>query len=222
LHKLLYTLFFVSFCFQTFSQVEKDFAIWPNLNIEKKINKRFHVHNKQQIRFNENASRLDNAYNRVGITYKQNPSLNYSFSYVFSLKNKPEIIDKRNRFLVDVTFKKKIYRTLSFYYRSRTQVQFVNYYSSTNGTIPEWDWRNKFTLKLKYYNLKPYISTEVLYNFKDSEGFDDFKRTRYYVGCEFMINQKESFQIYYLFQHQYNVRTPTDSYVLGLGYNIEI
>ncbi len=42
------------------------------------------------------------------------------------------------------------------------------------------------------------------------------------LGAEYEINKKNSINLYYLFQTEFNISTPESIYILGIGYSLTI
>src|SRR5207244_3517738 len=152
-------------------------------------------------RITNNISQFHFAYADNGVTYVVNKHLAFSASYVFVVKRTTRVTSSRHQFYLDFTLKEKISQ-VKIYWRSMFQNQLQDLYSSDNGDIPDYYSRNKLTVKyfletFPYYKFTPYISTEWYYRVSN---WDDkgarFNRARYFLGCFYELNKKNSVELY--------------------------
>ncbi len=102
------------------------------------------------------------------------------------------------------------------------QPQYNNIYSSENGMIPGWFWRNKLTVKANYYKYIPYAAFEMYYQFANPSG-NGFVRNRYFIGTGIPISPRSIFEIYYAIEQNYNQRSVwINKYVVGIGYELTL
>ncbi len=208
------------------AQVYPDAGSWNTFNLEVKINKRLSAQFTEELRFKENFSRLNLLYTNAGLEYRVLKNLKAAFVYRFINKYQDEnYFSLRHRLMLDVSAKKK-YKKVDFAYRFRLQAEEQDMYSSVNGRIPEWYWRNKLTAK---YDLDkpytPYASVEFRYQIRDVQNIESdhtWHRTRWVAGVDYKKNDYSTFGIYYLIQHEYNVKSPQAQYIIGLEYSLTL
>ncbi len=209
-------LFFMLSGFDANGQ-EKDFCIWTTVNIEKKFSKKFTAAISQEIRFDENATQLDNAFTNLTAEYNFTKSLNASLNY--RLINK-RLIDgyyqQRNRIYVDVAYRYKN-NDYSFTFRTRFQDQFRNVFFENAEQPPVWYWRNKLTFKYNLKDFKPYSYVEVFYPLNDPV-INTIDNLRWAVGCNYDFTKRHSLNLYYLINKEINVKNPVTSFIAGIEY----
>jgi len=129
--------------------------------------------------------------------------------------------------MLDVTVKKKLKKiTLSERLRYQAEVQDFN--TSKKGKLTEQFLRFKTDIKYAVTEkITPYISCELRYQIHAPRGdgprYDNgFHRIRNVLGVEYELNKKNSVNIYYLYQTEFNISTPETIYILGIGYTLTI
>lgn len=212
-----------TFCF---AQDYPDAGSWNTFNLEKNITQKVAFLFTEELRFKENFSRLNLFYTNLGIEYKVFKNFKAALVYRWIDKFQDDnTFSYRHRLMLDLTFKRK-FGNLSASYRNRTQVEERDIYSSENGKTPEWYSRNKVGIKYdpgKRYI--PFASVEFryqLYDPRNVESDNTWHRTRYVVGIEYKIDNKNTFSGYYLIQQEYNVVSPQDQYIVGLEYTLSL
>lgn len=209
-------------------QVRQDAGMWTTLSIQHALNKKINLVIDEEFRLRENYQRINLFYTNVGIDFKVNKFLKISPTYRFIQKKGLEgNYSFRHRLMLDVIIKKKIDRiTLSE--RVRYQIEVQDLYTSKKGKLPEQYLRLKTDVKYDIgNNITPFYSIEFRYQIKDPRGdgpiYDNgFHRVRNMLGAEYEINKKNSVNLYYLFQTEFNISTPESIYILGIGYSLTI
>lgn len=215
-------VFFVS----SVSAQYDDAGMWNTINVEKKLKNNFSVFITEEFRLKENFSQINLFYTNVGVGYRPYNFLKVEFIYR-SIEKKliTDFYSIRHRLMLDITLKKK-YGDFSLSYRHRLQAEVRNVNSSDNGSIPEWYSRNKVEVKYDLHKkYTPYTSCELRYQIDDVrniESDDTWHRARYVLGFEYEINKKNTFGVYYLIQHEWNVSIPENLYILGLEYSLTL
>lgn len=208
------------------AQEYPDAGLWTTFNVEKALNTRFTGLFTQECRLKENFSRLNLFYTNLGIEYKFSRSFKAAFIYRHIDKYLDDnTFSYRHRLMLDITWKTK-FGKFGFSYRKRMQAEERNIFSSENGKLPEWYSRNK--ISLKYDSGKswtPYVSAEFRYQFHDPRKLESdgtWHRGRYVFGIDYKKNDKSTFGFYYLVQHEFNVLSPQDQYIIGLEYTLSL
>lgn len=223
--KFLFVFFLLpsSFCL---SQDYPDAGLWNTFNLEYSLNSKFTGLFTQELRVKENFSRLNLFYTNLGIEYKV--AKNFKAALVYRWIDKYQDDNSysfRHRLMLDLTAKHKFGKWVTSY-RSRVQVEGRDIYSSVDGGVFEWYWRNKFGVKYDFEKrYTPYLSAEFRYQIRDHRSVESngtWHRGRYVLGFEYKINNRNMFSPYYLFQHEFNVVTPQTQYVIGLEYNLTL
>lgn len=216
-------------CNNLFAQIAKDAGMWNTLTIQHAFSKKINVVIDQEFRLRENYQRINLFYTNVGVDYKINKNLKISPTIRFIQK---KLLNGnysfRNRFMLDVTAKKKMFNKWTISERVRYQIEVADYNTSEKGKLPEQFLRFKTDLEYQINKkIEPYYSIEFRYQIRDPKGqgpkYDNhFHRMRNVLGAQYKHNNRHSFNLYYLFQTEFNINTPESIYVLGIGYTITI
>ncbi len=219
-----YFLLITSYCAQT----SNDAGMWSTLSLQHPFNKKLSLVIDQEFRLKENYQRINLFYTNIGVDYKFNKFLKISPTYRTIQKKRLEgTYSYRHRLMLDVTVKKKFNKVV-LSERVRYQVEVQDFNTSKKGKLTEQFLRFKTDLK---YNatekITPYYSCEFRYQIRNPRGdgpqFDNgFRRVRNVLGVEYEINKKNSVNLYYLYQTEFNISTPETIFILGIGYTLTI
>ncbi|MCK4663352.1 MAG: DUF2490 domain-containing protein [Bacteroidales bacterium] len=215
--RLIIIIFFINLsCI--YSQVN-DFESWSCIEIKKKITKKIEFIFEEELRLNDNSTKIKKIYSDIGLSYSFNKHIKLVGYYRFIKKRKYDsYYSNRHRLYADIFLKNKFNR-LTIAYRTRYQAKYVDIYSSEDGFIPRKYNRNKLSLKydIKKNPISPYCSFEAYYQLNNPEG-NEFDKIRYTCGIDYKFNKRNSLDIYYRLQKQININNPVNSYILGLKY----
>lgn len=218
-----------SLCTQLTAQIAKDAGMWNTLTIQHAFSKKINVVIDQEFRLRENYQRINLFYTNVGIDYKINKNLKISPTIRFIQKKMLNgNYSFRNRFMLDVTAKKKFLNKWTISERVRYQIEVADYNTSEKGKLSEQFLRLKTDLKYQINKkIEPFYSIEFRYQIRDPKGQgpkynNQFHRVRNVLGAEYKHNDRHSFNVYYLYQTEFNINTPESIYILGVGYTITI
>ena len=159
-----------------------DVGVWFGITLQTKITRELEGSLTEQVRLNNDASRLNQFLSDIGINYSVNNKLKVGFHYRFIKSNQENYYSSRHRLYADISWKEKI-SLVSFTLRERIQEQFTDYYSSEVGKIPVWVLRSKLTAKFdlnKKYS--PYLSGEIYYLLDNEIAAFGLTRYRYETG----------------------------------------
>lgn len=210
------------------AQKSNDAGMWATFTIQHPLSKKINFVIDQEFRLKENYQRINLFYTNIGIDYKYNKFLKISPTYRTIQKRRLDgTYSYRHRLMLDVTLKKKLNKfTLSERIRYQAEVQ--DLYTSKKGKLLEQFLRLKTDLKYSLNDdITPYISCELRYQIRaprgDGPSYDKgFHRIRNVLGVEYQINKKNSVNLYYLIQSEFNISTPESIYILGIAYSLTI
>lgn len=200
----------------------KDAWLWTTLSLDKKLNKKFTLNFDQELRLFDNMSRVNLFFSTVTLDYKLSKAFKFSLAYRFINKNQFDYYSKRHRMYFDAAFKQKIKKNFLFTYRVRLQGQVRDYYSSDNGRMIESYIRNKFDLGYSYKKFTPYVSAEFRYQLTNPRfqvGDSEFNRGRYTGGCEYDFDKKNTLNLYFMLQHDYQTLNYEEDFVYGMQFS---
>lgn len=214
------------------SRPVKDAALWENIYLEKNITPKLIARINEEGRITENMTNPSFIYADVGINYKYNKHLHLALAYVLTQKQqKTETWSTRHQAYISATLRKKL-KDIFFDNRAMFQWQVQDIYSSPTGKYAQYYIRNKFSIKYeKYFKFQPYVASEVYYflNQPYTNWQFKFNRVRYFAGLYYNPNLINQWEIYYLFENNFNqianytsnnvAPNPQNNYILGLGYS---
>ncbi len=228
--KIILVLFCqISFAQLFFAQQSQDAGMWNTVTIQHTFTKKTSLVIDQEFRLRENYQRINLFYTNIGVDYKLNKNFKISPSYRFIQK---KLLDNgysfRHRLMLDITIKKKFFKKLTLSERARYQIEVADYHTSEKGKLAEQFLRFKTDIKYDITEkISPYVSCEFRLQLRDPKGqgplYDGaFHRIRNVLGVEYKQSDKHSFNLYYLYQTEFNINTPESIYILGLGYTLSI
>lgn len=228
-NKLVY--FFCAFALyfsSSFAQQSKDAGLWATFTIQHPLSKKINIVVDQEFRLKENYQRINLFYTNIGVDYKFNKSIKLSPTYrAIQKKRLDGSYSYRHRLMLDANLKKKLNK-ITISERIRYQIEVQDFYTSKKGKLAEQFLRFKTDLKYSLTDrITPYISCELRYQIRSPRGDgpdynNGFHRVRNVLGFEYQINKKNSVNLYYLFQSEFNISTPEGIYILGIAYSLTI
>ena len=189
--------------FTVFAQ-ENDFQTWHSFSVNKKIVKKLNVRLKSGLRLKENSSLYSKQFYDFKIQVKYNKRLSFSSGYRFANSwDKRLQISNIHRFYLDLTYKNKIIKRLSYAVRNRWQNQGDVY--GYNITL-----RQKFLLSynIRKTKLRPHISTEYFLILDD--GINKLRST---IGMSYPVTKKIDIDLAYRIQQEFYVINPETLFI---------
>ncbi len=218
----------ILFVLPTKAQQSNDAGMWATLSIQHALSKKLNFVVDQELRLKENYQRINLFYTNVGVDYKLNKFIKISPTYRAIQKKRLEgTYSYRHRVMLDVTVKKK-FKKYALSERIRYQAEVQDFYTSKKGKLTEQFLRFKTDLKYSVTEkITPYVSCELRYQIHAPRGdgplYDNgFHRIRNVLGIEYELNKKNSVNLYYLYQTEFDISTPETIYILGIGYSITL
>ena len=210
------------------AQQSNDAGMWATFTVQHALSKKINLVIDEELRLKENYQRINLFYTNIGIDYKLNKFIKISPTYRSIQKKRLEgTYSYRHRLMLDVTLKKKFKKfTLSERIRYQAEVQDFN--TSKKGKLAEQFLRLKTDLKYAVSDrITPYFSCELRYQIHaprgDGPNYDrGFHRIRNVLGVEYELNKKNSVNLYYLYQTEFNISTPETIYIFGIAYTLTI
>lgn len=220
-----------------------DFGMWGEVNVEKRLSKKWSIGGGLEYRSRDNLKTTDRWSVGVDAGYKITDWLKASAGYSLLDDHNYKENSKgtkyadywglRHRFNVSLTAS-KTFGNLSVSLRERWQYTYrpektvARYYVNTTShdAGEEADehtysgkgknvWRNRLQLKYKLSPVwRPYVNAETYM----SNGWD---KIRYAAGTEIRLSKQHSFDVKYLFQKEYGDDDEGDRHIIGIGYTFK-
>ena len=222
-----------------------DFGMWGEVNVEKKLSKKWSVDGGLEFRSRDNMKTASRWSVGADVSYKVNDWLKASAGY--SLLNDHHYKENskstkytdywglRHRFNVSLTAS-QTFGNLNVSLRERWQYTYrpektvTRYYLNTTTSHDAGEeadektyngkgknvWRNRLQLKYKLNSMwRPYVNAET----SVAHGLD---KIRYAAGSEIRLNKQHSFDVKYLYQHPYDDDDSEGScHIISLGYTFK-
>jgi hypothetical protein len=221
IRRILFISFIIILPSLVYSQ-EKDFGIWYCLNAEIGLIKHLNLDLSGNIRTFRDASRIEESFGEIGLSYKLSKHVSFAGSY--RLTGKLEDDSEYHNIHKWFTYIKGSgdLGNLSFSGRFMFQIQQKTYMKNAEDSIPYYHGRLKLATKYKFqaFPVDPYIAFETFWPmFKPTENQID--KNRFTVGLEYKMKNKRSFQLEYIFQRDYKPHL-SDISIIALIYNFKI
>jgi hypothetical protein len=221
IRKILPSIFLIIIPLLGYSQTN-DFGIWYCVNGEIRLVKSLYLDLSGNIRTFKDASKVDESFGEVGVTY--NISKHFSVAGAYRLTDKIENDLKYHvihKWFADVKAGGDLSR-ISLSGRFRFQIQQKTYMKNYEDSIPYYHGRLKLSAKYKTrkFPIDPYIAFETFWPmFKPTENKID--KNRFTIGLEYKINKHHSFDLEYIFQRDFKP-TLSDMSIISIAYNFKI
>jgi predicted porin len=203
-----------------FSQND-DFGIWYSVSAEKKLVKKVKLDLDANVRTYNNASKIEEAFLDIGLTYKFNKFLSAAASYRFTeFKEDDDLFHPRHKWFADLKGKLPL-GNFDISARLRFQQRYKTYFEDENDKESSEVGRVK--LRTQYdipsFPVNPYISAELFFRmFKETTRH--VEKNRFMAGLEYNISKKHSIDLEYMFQRDFLPHI-SDINVVSVNYNIE-
>ncbi|MBR0037858.1 MAG: DUF2490 domain-containing protein [Bacteroidales bacterium] len=235
--------FFAVLCLPTFAEGD-DFGMWGEVNVEKKINKRWSADAGVEFRSRNDLNTADRWSVGANINYKINNWLKASAGYSWlddhrhkvntSGKKYADYWGSRHRVNVSLTGSQTFGKlTVSlrerWQYTYRPEKTVTRYWTEASGKTVgavadehEYSsksknvWRNRLLLKYKASSMwRPYLSAETSFS-------KELEKVRYAAGTEMRLNKQHSFDLKYIYQSLYNNDDDeANRHIIAVGYTFK-
>jgi hypothetical protein len=194
-----------------------DAGIWTSYTLRKKVSKRITGNVTEQIRFDQNDTRLSYYNTEVGMDFKIKEYLIFSPNYRFIHKRQLNgTFVVANRFFFDLTANAK-YRKFTFSLRARFQWQYSSVYLKDFGFTPQYYNRDMWTIRYRLTKkFHPYISQEYFIALNGPYVYR-LTSSMSYVGIYYRVYKELNLNLYYMVQLIRNRTIPRNNYITGIG-----
>jgi hypothetical protein len=200
---------------------ENDFGLWFQIDGEHVFTKKLDGQLSLALRTFDNSSRIDEVFAEGGLQYSFNKYFSAAASYRLTNKSE-ENFEYYLRHKVFLSVRSSV-PVGNFIFSGRLMMQ-----RTTKSYIEEEeDLSPKYTLRFKvrsYYNipafpLNPYLYCEFFAPFSSGSGLS-IGKNRLSGGADFKINSRNSLQLEYIFQRDYQPHL-SDENIISLSYKIK-
>lgn len=220
---LLFTGFVLILVSSGLQAQTNDAGLWLGLKLEKKVHNWAGLALSQEMRFNENISELGTAFTELSYSTGWHSNFNGGIAYRFIQKRQvDDSYEIRHRYFLELSYRYKFSRAWSLTLRERFQNQYKDINRMSEGITKDYSLRSK--MSLKYNPIKKLTldaSCELFYQLNNPDG-NEIDNLRYGLGAEYKLTKKQSTEVFFLIDQEIHVNDPWTSYVIGLGYSIEL
>jgi outer membrane protein assembly factor BamA len=214
-------LCFLLLCTASITFSQDDFGIWYSVTAEKKLVKNLDLDLDANVRTYNNASRIDEAFFDIGLTYKFNKYLSAAASYRFTeFKEKDDLFHPRHKWFADLKGRLPL-GDFDISARLRFQQRYKTFFQDLNDRESKETCRFKLMVlyDIPSFPVNPYIGAEFFFPiFTQTERF--VEKNRFMAGFEYNIGKKHSLELEYMFQRDYLPHI-SDINIVSVGYNLK-
>ncbi len=171
-----------------------------------------------QQRFKENISMYDRSLLTLSVGYGISKDLKSTLGYrMVVLRNSSLEYENKYRLTWDLRYRKKIsYLELKF----RTRMQYgyednIRIDATSNKLV------NRNLVGASYHipqtRFNPYLNYELFFQLNAPE-YRSLNTSRLVGGCSITMSRQSELDVYYMFENEFNVSNPLDSYILGIAW----
>ncbi|MBS3775446.1 MAG: DUF2490 domain-containing protein [Bacteroidales bacterium] len=198
---------------------DKDFRSWNDISIETELMDDLDIQAEIGLRFDNNATRLDENLYEVELQYKGVSDYDISTSYRFGMNNEIRYFEYYHRWTVEGELEKDI-DPFEFEFRTRLQTEY--YPSVSFEDRYEHYLRDRITItwKIDDFPADPSFGIEH-YAPLNNKPFVFTDKNRFILGTDIDLDDGFSLDISYRFQRHYD-DIPEYDYILSLGLGYEL
>jgi hypothetical protein len=216
-----YLLMYLVCCFSPLllKSQEQDAGLWLAAEGEVQLTKRFTSILNGEVRMHENMMEVGTFLGEAGVEYGFLEAWRLGAYYRFTGRQQlNRTCNYRHRLYADLRYRNRKGKH-DWVARVRLQQQFRNEEIFTDQGAEE---RTYMRPKLSYrYRLnrtwRPFVSAE-LYFPVSLNGIHLVDKMRFTTGTRYRVSKQHSVSLYYMIQHEVNVRNPGTDFVIGIGY----
>lgn len=186
---------------------QNDFGLWSGIAIEKELSKKFDLKFEEELRLEDNITRMESILSELSIEYKINKYYRTSALYRFTYNEDGSI---GNRLTWGNSLRYKL-EDFTFNYRLNFQTDF-----NTRNPI-EYKLRNRIGVDYKFNKRWEIgVSGELFYSFYYNRNVLD--RYRLAFGADYNFNKHHRISPGLMFQSQINTAEPRSDLVFRISY----
>jgi len=197
----------------------QDAGLWLAAEGSVKLRQRSFLVFNGELRMHENMMEAGTMLAETGFGYDFSRSWRLAAYYRFIARQQTDrSYQYRHRYYADLRYRHRAGKT-DWTGRVRVQQQFRHeeLFSSANADERTY-MRPKASFRYRVSRTwRPYVSAEFYLPLSLS-GIHPVDKMRFAAGTLYRINRVHSLNIYYMIQHQVNVKNPRTDFILGIGY----
>jgi hypothetical protein len=208
--------------FHIYSQ-QNDFQAWPSIQANFEIINNFKLHLEEEFRLRENISQPGRQINDLGASYRFNKMVKAGVFYRLEADWKTvNDYTWRKGIFTDLSLRREIKRFIVGY-RLRLQSNKLERNNSEAVFLNGFRHRHKISAayNIKGIPLLAFIEEELFIDYNSVE-LSRIKGFRTWVGLNYSFNKMHSISLKYGIDKEINCVEPLNSYIISLGYTIDL
>lgn len=200
---------------------DKDFGMWYSISAEKELARRLELDTDLNLRTFEDASKIEEAFFDIGLTYKFTKFLSAGAGYRFTEHiEDDDTFHPRHNWFTDLKVKTK-FGDFDISARLRYQQRYKTYIKDDNDKESKKVGRTR--LKILYdipsFSLNPYAGAELFIPvFLDTDR--TIEKTRFTAGFEYNFSKKHTIEAEYMFQRD-KLPKMLEMNIISLNYKVK-
>ena len=198
---------------------DRDFRSWNEISVEAELTDDIDLQAEIGLRFDKNATSLDENLYELELQYKGIKDYDLSTSYRFSLVREMNHLQSRHRWTLDGQLEKETGR-FNLDFRTRLQLEYIPFTAFEDRY--EYYLRDKITVA---YNINdwpadPYLAFEHFVPL-NNKPFAITNKNRYMIGTEIDLDKGFELDISFRYQRSYD-NNPEYDYIIKTGLKYEL
>ena len=215
---ILFSLFTSTFI--NASPKETIYNVWPEIDINYKLSKKFNTSFSHQIRYDISNTSIKWFVYNIDCVYKINNHFKISSKYRYK-----DRIDAKQHGLYGNFFYQLDSKPINFDFRFRYNKK-LRFSETENELIRKRDndhIRSRILFEYKINKkIKPFTGTELFYLINDEKYGSGFDIYRLYLGIEFEIFKKQEIAINWIYEEVFNLGRKNIENIFNIEYSISI
>lgn len=200
---------------------KNDFGIWYSISAEKDVVKNLELDVDLNVRTFKDASKIEEAFLDIGLTYKFSKFLSVAAGYRFTeFMEDDDTFHPRHKWFTDLKGK-VTFGDFDISARLRYQQRYKTYFEDENDKESKKIGRTKLSIlyDIPSFSLNPYVSAELFFPVF-LETSRTIEKSRLTAGFEYNFSKKHSVEAEYLFQRD-NYPKLLEMNIISLNYKLK-
>jgi hypothetical protein len=218
---ILIFLLVANHCIAQEIKTVRDIGLWSRIGLDYKVNKDWQFSAAQEVRTNNNASRIQKSITDFDLGYRINKKFDLSGGLRYAYNRERDNSFSHNiRYNLDFKFKTELAKNFDLQYRFRYQSNYENPFTGFSDFEQTSKARNRIKLEYDKKKHEPYFGAEIFRSFVYYRK-PWFSSLRLTLGDKFDTKFGE-FNLGMGYEREINLKFPLNFIFLRMNYSIEI
>ena len=200
------------------TKVVRDMHLWTGAEIEKSFLENWKVSLKQEVRFKQNITEINNFFTQAGLRYRINKNFSLTGKYRYTRDRKSDgSYENRSRYSFDLIIRGDIdFITLNYRLRYQKEVESMHLFKPDEPY--EKYLRHRIMVSYNdFKKIEPYISAEV-FQLHELSLYPEFNWLRMQLGIRYEPGSWGELKFVYGVQRELKSTTPYTGYLFRINY----